>query len=291
MGILDFLKSGKTKQTEPRPADSGTAVPNPPAPKPSAPEPSKPESAAPKSAAEERSPAAPQAGLEPVWISFEAVIPYRDPEYSLLELVVSGDAAVVSEAFPDEEKAAEPVRSLLRFALSQGLMQLGAERCPYEKLADRIDVLTERCIEALAEREIAVSAFAIGSVSPSESSLRMIELQKKRKEAAAMTPEDLEARMEAARRSAQEAWDKMTPEERRAAEEKAKKTAAELGEQTRKQLEEARKAFEEKKEADAAGTAEKTAARAEPSIPKFCPECGTPTNGGRFCTNCGTKLA
>lgn len=26
------------------------------------------------------------------------------------------------------------------------------------------------------------------------------------------------------------------------------------------------------------------------TIPKFCPECGTPTNGGKFCTNCGNKL-
>lgn len=24
--------------------------------------------------------------------------------------------------------------------------------------------------------------------------------------------------------------------------------------------------------------------------PKFCPNCGTPTNGARFCSNCGTKL-
>ena len=23
---------------------------------------------------------------------------------------------------------------------------------------------------------------------------------------------------------------------------------------------------------------------------KFCPECGTPTNGGNFCVNCGYKL-
>ncbi len=25
--------------------------------------------------------------------------------------------------------------------------------------------------------------------------------------------------------------------------------------------------------------------------PKFCPNCGTPTNGARFCSNCGNKLA
>lgn len=26
------------------------------------------------------------------------------------------------------------------------------------------------------------------------------------------------------------------------------------------------------------------------SAPKFCPECGTPTNGAKFCSNCGKKL-
>ena len=24
--------------------------------------------------------------------------------------------------------------------------------------------------------------------------------------------------------------------------------------------------------------------------PKFCPNCGTPTNGAKFCSNCGQKL-
>lgn len=27
------------------------------------------------------------------------------------------------------------------------------------------------------------------------------------------------------------------------------------------------------------------------AVPKFCPNCGTPTNGANFCSNCGTKLA
>lgn len=33
------------------------------------------------------------------------------------------------------------------------------------------------------------------------------------------------------------------------------------------------------------------AAAGNVTAPKFCPECGTPTNGAKFCSNCGTKLA
>jgi membrane protease subunit (stomatin/prohibitin family) len=33
-----------------------------------------------------------------------------------------------------------------------------------------------------------------------------------------------------------------------------------------------------------------SAAASEGAGPKFCPNCGTPTNGAKFCSNCGTKL-
>ena len=36
--------------------------------------------------------------------------------------------------------------------------------------------------------------------------------------------------------------------------------------------------------------AQQAAPAAGGAAPKFCPECGTPTNGAKFCPNCGTKL-
>lgn len=34
----------------------------------------------------------------------------------------------------------------------------------------------------------------------------------------------------------------------------------------------------------------RSTARTTGAAPKFCPECGTPTNGAKFCSNCGNKL-
>lgn len=44
--------------------------------------------------------------------------------------------------------------------------------------------------------------------------------------------------------------------------------------------------------ANTSGTANSTDSTGdtEGTAPKFCPECGTPTNGAKFCSNCGKKL-
>lgn len=41
---------------------------------------------------------------------------------------------------------------------------------------------------------------------------------------------------------------------------------------------------------DARSGAQEKAAAANPEVPAFCPACGAPTDGGRFCQFCGTKL-
>ncbi|MCM1252983.1 MAG: SPFH domain-containing protein [Clostridium sp.] len=42
---------------------------------------------------------------------------------------------------------------------------------------------------------------------------------------------------------------------------------------------------------NAAGAGMNAANTAGAAVPKFCPNCGTPTNGMKFCGNCGNKLA
>ena len=67
--------------------------------------------------------------------------------------------------------------------------------------------------------------------------------------------------------------------------EKGKAFAAMTPEEMAKRMAEAQK----QAEAALGGAAsEKPAGAAE--APKFCPNCGSPTNGAKFCSNCGTKL-
>ena len=88
---------------------------------------------------------------------------------------------------------------------------------------------------------------------------------------------DLQKLLEKAQRELQEKLDKMTPEERAAAEAKAKKLIEDD--------EADRKALLESAAAVAAGHIPK-----EKVIPKFCPNCGAKTEGGKFCSYCGNPL-
>ena len=91
-----------------------------------------------------------------------------------------------------------------------------------------------------------------------------------------MTPEELQALLEKAKRDLQEKLDKMTPEERRQAEEKAKAA-----------IEEDRKSMQ-----DLIDSAARAAASFEGKPgPRFCTNCGAPVSGGKFCSYCGSPLA
>ena len=88
---------------------------------------------------------------------------------------------------------------------------------------------------------------------------------------AALSPEELAKKMEEAQKAAQAAFDKLSPEEQQRAQEEAQKMMKEM---------------EEKQNAILKSAQEISASKA----PKFCPNCGAPNNGTKFCTSCGNKF-
>ena len=86
--------------------------------------------------------------------------------------------------------------------------------------------------------------------------------------------EELERMLEKAKRDLQAKLDQMTPEEREKANLAAKKRIEEDQASMQKLLDDA----------------ERIAGGAAKAAPKFCGNCGAPTNGGKFCAYCGTPL-
>ncbi len=91
------------------------------------------------------------------------------------------------------------------------------------------------------------------------------------------SPEELQKLLEKAQREAREAMEKLSPEERAQAEARAKQM-----------MEEDRASMQALMD-EAARVAAGVTPRAK-TTPKFCPHCGTPVSGGKFCTNCGGSL-
>ncbi len=149
----------------------------------------------------------------------------------------------------------EYVKTVAQTALTREIHTLASERCSYRDLPAQADRLRQVCGTSFSGMNIHLTAFPPLQIEPGESARQKIELLEKRKAMAAMTPEDYAKRLEEAQKQAQAAFGGTAREKP-------------AGEQM----------------------PEKTAAQPAQSAPKFCPNCGAPTNGAKFCSSCGTKL-
>lgn len=146
---------------------------------------------------------------------FNVTIPVFDKEYGSVKVAIIGQAEISAS---DEERA----KRTIELALMQTAGKIANENDSYLALADNKSRIEAEIAAALKEREIPCSAVAITGAGPTKESLDYIEMIKRKKEAAAMSPEELAKKMEEATRAAQETLSKMTPEERQKAEEEAK---------------------------------------------------------------------
>ncbi len=205
---------------------------------------------------------------------------YSDPEYKYIVIKVIGETGVVSDSLKGSDEDQTYIRNIMNPAISNALSVLSGEKISYRDLASHKERFSSAVTEALNARSITVTSFKLIDIAPNDSSRKIIEQMDKMNAISRMTPEELARLQQEKLQEAQRVWDALSPEEKARVEAENKRRLEEDAERMKQTVEAAQKIV--------AASAGEAAVR---SIPKFCPNCGTPTGGcGKFCSNCGTKL-
>ncbi|SCW64204.1 hypothetical protein SAMN02910456_02308 [Ruminococcaceae bacterium YRB3002] len=259
-------------------------------------------------------------------VSFGVDINYNDPEYRFLQVTAAGEAAVSCAERAGTEDDITTVKMMIETALIETASQLSVDGVSYKDLTAQQPRFTEAVSSALSSKTITLSSFVLNTLALTPRSQEQINRINKMKEMAAMSPEELQKKMMEAQAAAQAYMDSLSPEERQRMEEKAKRDAEEAAAKMKATMEMAQRisagesvdsVLASQKAArtdssgsgvvrvDGAGVASAGVAGAGvaaagvagagvaaagapvPAAPRFCPNCGAPNKGGKFCTGCG----
>ena len=205
-------------------------------------------------------------------VVFSETIPYFDPEFGSVEMKFEGKAMAVPKdpsSFPfDNERATGLAKMYVTLGLQQAVIGVLNEN--YTVLSSRPGMLVQAIDAKLNETGMTLGAISFDSIAPTEDSQKHIDSMEKAK-SLANNPSAMNAALQEANAQAQ-----------------AQAQAALAGSSA--------PAAADAPVAPAAPAPAVPTAPVAPEVPaapvlcKFCPACGHPASGTKFCTNCGKSL-
>ena len=204
-------------------------------------------------------------------VVFSETIPYFDPEFGSVEMKFEGKAMAVPKdpsSFPfSGEQATDMAKRNITLGLQQAMISVHNES--YKVLSSRPGMFVQAIDAKLNEASMTLGAISFDSIAPTEDSQKHIDSMEKAKSLAS-DPAAMNAAMKEAMAQAQA----------QAAAAPAAATAAPAAATSAPAM----------APATAPATPDSAAPAAAPVLCKFCPACGHPASGTKFCTNCGKSL-
>ena len=188
-------------------------------------------------------------------VIFSVDVSFVDPEYRSLSILINGETEVVSADWSGDESSVKYVTTIIKNTIMDEIMRFGDQNASYKAIQSDVEGISNACINVLQNKGFTVLNFVINSIGPNQRSLEMIDKIDKLKAMANMSPEEHAKRYQEAMQAAQQTL------------------AMQQASVTQQTL-----------------TSQQNQSTGQAGYPKFCPNCGTPTTGSNFCTNCGNKL-
>ena len=212
-------------------------------------------------------------------VVFSETIPYFDPEFGSVEMKFEGKAMAVPKdpsSFPfDNERATNLAKMYVTLGLQQAV--IGVLKESYTVLSSRPGMFVQAIDAKLNETGMTLGAISFDSIAPTEDSQKHIDSMEKAK-SLANNPSAMNAALQEANAQAQ------AQVQAQAAMAGSSAPAAAAADAPTAPV------------APAAPAPAVPTAPVAPEVPaapvlcKFCPACGHPASGTKFCTNCGKSL-